>query len=151
MKNLILSLMVILGASNANATSILPSILEYQEMAVENIPNQGLKRVTVFINGKVVAYKNKLLISTKTLSEAEVEQIQNLLQEAKQGELVKQSSDMLCYTMSPIEPDYNAGMFGFALSRGHECNGNVFRNETEAATELISLLDGLRDKMFARD
>lgn len=151
MKKVLLSLAVLFASIQAHAAPFLPSLLEYQEVPAAFDSLEPLKKLTVYANGKVVAYKGTVLVSVQTLSNTDMDRVYSLVQEAKDGQLVRQPVEMYCFMASPVTYHYTTGLVGEALYKGHPCNGNVFKNNSPATDALIELLNDLKTKAFARD
>ena len=151
MKNLLLTLALILGSVQASARSILPSILVFKEVPAQHVvlENRDLKSIAVYANGDVRAFLGGKVVYSSRVSSARLNYFYELLEDAAHGKLVRDPKGAFCFTSSPIENLFIGGSSGETiLARGHFCNGNVFENDSEAAKILIRILQQLIAEAF---
>lgn len=151
MKNLFLTLAVILAGTQAHAKSILPSILVYRQVPAENVvvDSSRLKRLVIYADGSLIASVGNTQVNHFKISTSKVALIGSLTEEAKDGQLVKVNILAKCFVASPIETVYSAGFGGgLVLHKGHMCNGNVYENNTDASNQLVKILNDYAKEAF---
>ena len=152
MKKFIFAFVGLVLVTQAQATSLVPSVLEHKQVPAFGPTNLPLRTLKVFANGSVVGKRIigeglEIVFSTQ-LDTDKLDRVIELAKDAENGEIKSVRPGIMCFVASAYEYEITANRGGTILYMGHPCNGPLTVNQSDAALELRRILDELALEAF---
>ncbi len=150
MKKSLLGILVI--AQQAMATSPVPVLVQYKQVAAGSAITMNLKSLVVQQTGKIIGtmktQSGTTLVYQGQLSTHALDAIVEQVKDAESAPVRPVAPGIACFTSSPFLHSYTANNGAVTLYKGHPCNGALQVNQSDAAKALVKTLRDLTKKAF---